>query len=102
MKQGRDVDDVGGVEVMAELFSLFGTRRAVELIGWVVVWGVTGQINDLNSLREDMEARGLSKATAYRALVDFRKLREYLERKCDRVFSVAEVLATVKAAASQK
>jgi hypothetical protein len=42
-------------------------------------------------MREDLEARGLSQATAYKAAADFRKLGERLEDKEGRPFSFPEI-----------
>jgi hypothetical protein len=95
MEKKRDVDDVGGVETVAELFNLFGTRRAVALIGWSTWWGVSG-VTDLKELRLSLEARGLSYASAYRATADFRKFREYLESKEKREFSVLEAVQVLR------
>ncbi len=96
MEKKREVDDVGPVEIVGELFNLFGTRRAVALIGWSTWWGVTG-VTDVKELRLSLEARGLSYASAYRATADFRKFREYLESKEKRPFSVLEAVQVLRA-----
>jgi hypothetical protein len=96
MEGGRSIEDVGAVELLSELFTLFGTRRAVALIGWSTWWGVTG-VTDLKQLRESLEARGLSYASAYRAAADFRKFRAHLESKKDGPVSVVEAVEVLRA-----
>jgi len=91
MPERRDLDDVGGVEVVTELFKMFGPKRGAELVGWAVLWGVSG-VQDMKALREDLEARGLSQATAYKALADFRRLRERLEEKEHRPLTMPEII----------
>ncbi len=95
MAKKRDLDDVGGVELMSEMFRLFGATRAAELIGWAVLWGVTG-VKDAKQVRQDLEARGLSESTAYRAAADFRKLRDELEKKEQRTLTFADVIGRFK------
>jgi hypothetical protein len=96
METNRDVDDVGPVELLSELFAVFGIRRAVALIGWAAWWGVNG-VADLKELRLSLEARGLSFASAYRATADFRKFRAHLESRENRPFSVAEAVQVLRA-----
>jgi hypothetical protein len=96
MEKNRDVDDVGAVELVSELFAVFGTRRAFALIGWATWWGVCG-VTDLKELRLSLEARGLSYASAYRATAEFRKFRAHLESRENRPFSVAEAVQVLRA-----
>jgi hypothetical protein len=91
MEPKRDIDDVSGLEILTELFKMFGPKRGAELVGWCVVWGVTG-VKNAKEVREDLEARGLSQATAYKAASDVRKLRERLEDKQGRSFSLPEII----------
>jgi hypothetical protein len=90
LDEKRDLNQVGGLEIVTELFKMFGPKRGAELIGWAVVWGVTG-VKDARQVRHDLEARGLSQATAYKAAADFRKLGERLEDKEGRPFSFPEI-----------
>jgi len=63
---------------MRELVTLFGARRATELLGWSLLWGATG-VESVADLRADLEARGLKKSAMYRAAADFRRWKEHLE-----------------------
>jgi hypothetical protein len=96
MDKKRGVDDVGGLEIMTELFKMYGPKRGAELVGWAVVWGVSGAVKDMKALREDLEARGLSQATAYKAAADFRRLGERLEDKEHRPFTLPEIIQRLK------
>jgi hypothetical protein len=80
VKKKRGVDEVGDAELLSEFITFFGAKRAVQLAGWAVLWGVTGVENG-PEFRRKLEAQGLSRATAYRAAFDFRRFKEHLEAK---------------------
>ena len=82
MEKKRSIDDVGAVEVIMELFKMFGATRAAELLGWAVICGPKkGQPDGTKTLLENLKARGVSTATAYRIYGDLNKFREYIESK---------------------
>jgi hypothetical protein len=94
MEKKRDVDEVGDAELLSEFVSFFGAKRAVHLIGWAVLWGVTGVENGPD-FRKKLAAQGVSRATAYRAALDFRRFGEHLESKEGRPVSMAWVVNTL-------
>ncbi len=99
MEKNRPVDQVGGAEFLSEFVSFFGARRAVQLAGWAVLWGVTGVENG-PEFRRRLESQGLSRATAYRASLDFRRFKEHLEAKEGRPVPMAWVVSTLVASHS--
>lgn len=96
MEKKRDFEEVGDAELLSEFISFFGAKRAVQLAGWAVLWGVTG-IENGPEFRRKLEAQGLSRATAYRASLDFRRFKEHLEAKDGRVVPMAWLVATLVA-----
>jgi hypothetical protein len=91
MENKRNIDEVGELELFTELFKLFRAERAVQLIGWAVLWGVTNA-EEPKKMREKLEQQGLSKSSTYRALADFRKFGEHLENKQNRPLKLVEVI----------
>jgi hypothetical protein len=75
----RDLSAVGDAEFFTALITLFGPERSIGLAGWAVWWGMTGEIDNLKAVRERLQEQGLSRTAVYRALADFRRLREHLE-----------------------
>jgi hypothetical protein len=96
MEKRRDVDAVGDAELLSEFVSFFGAKRAVQLAGWAVLWGVTG-IENGPEFRKRLESQGLSRATSYRASLDFRRFKGHLESKDGRVVPMAWLVATLVA-----
>jgi hypothetical protein len=88
----RDLSTVGDAEFFSALMTLFGAERAIGLAGWAVWWGMTGEIDNLKAVRERLQAEGLSRTAVYRALADFRRLREHLEATEQRQVSNADLL----------
>lgn len=76
-----EVNNVGDLELLGAVIELFGTQRAVELGGWALWWGMTGEIDNLKAVRERLQEQGLSRSSVYRALADFKRLREHLEAR---------------------
>jgi hypothetical protein len=87
-----DIDKVGDLELLSTMIEMFGTRRTMELAGWAIRWGLSGEIDNLKELRERLEAQGLSRRAVYRALADFRLLRERLEATERREITNIELL----------
>jgi hypothetical protein len=103
METKRNIDEVSDLEIITELFKFFRTERAVQLIGWAVLWGVTNA-EEPKKMREKLEQQGLSKSSTYRALADFRRFGEHLETKQNRPLKLVEViqrLATLHPAQTQ-
>ncbi len=96
MEKRRDVEQVGNAEFLSEFVSFFGAKRAVQLAGWAVLWGVSGVENG-PEFRRRLEAQGLSRATAYRASLDFRRFKEHLEAKDGRPVPMAWLVSTLVA-----
>ena len=90
MDAKRNIDEVSDFELFTELFKFFRAERAIQLIGWAVLWGVTNE--DPKVMREKLEQQGLSKSSTYRALADFRRFREHLEDKQNRPLKLGEVV----------
>lgn len=91
----RLIAEVGTVEFMSELFSFFGPHRALQLMGWAVLWGVTGVENG-PEFRAKLKERGISQATAYRASLDFRRFRDHVEFRMGHPVTMEEVLSELK------
>jgi hypothetical protein len=87
-----DVSNVGDLELLGAVIELFSAQRAVELAGWAVWWGMTGEIDNLKAVRERLQEKGLSRSSVYRALADFKKLRHHLEEKEQNKVSNGELL----------
>jgi hypothetical protein len=96
MAEKRDIDDVGGIELIKTMVEMFGMKRAAELTGWAVWWSMTG-VKDVKALREDLQARGMSRASAFMAASDFRALKERLEQVEGKALSVPEVIQKLRA-----
>jgi hypothetical protein len=96
-----DLDDVSDWDFLKIMYDLFGVRRCAELVGWSVIFALSG-VKDLKAMREDLEARGLSERTAYRAAADFKRLKDALEGHLRRDVTVEEVFRVVQEAASAK
>lgn len=74
------IDNIPGHEFMAEFVKFFGVKRAMSLIGWLILWGVRG-IENGPEYRAELEAQGLSRTTAFRASADCKRFRDHLEKK---------------------
>jgi hypothetical protein len=96
MEKRREVDEVGDAELLSEFVNFFGAKRAVHLAGWAVLWGVAGVENG-PEFRKRLAAQGVSRATAYRAALDFRRFGEHLEANGGRPVSMAWVVSTLVA-----
>jgi hypothetical protein len=91
MENKRNIDELSDFVIFTELFKFFRAERAVQLIGWAVLWGVTNA-EEPKKMREKLEQQGLSKSGTYRALADFRKFGEHLEGVQNRPLKVVEVI----------
>jgi hypothetical protein len=93
----RVLDEVGTVEFMSEFFKFFGTGRGLQLLGWVALWGVQG-IENGPAFREELKRRGISRATAYRASLDLRRFRQFVEFRVGHPVTNEELLEDLKQA----
>jgi hypothetical protein len=56
-----------------------GIKRSAELLGWAVLWGLSGELSgdtSVSDLRRKLEAQGMTYASAYRAISDYRKVSD--------------------------
>lgn len=97
LERRRILDEVGAVEFMSEFFKFFGTGRALQLIGWAAMWGVQGVENG-PAFREEMKRRGISRATAYRASLDLRRFRQFVEFRVGHPVTTEELLQDLEQA----
>lgn len=76
------IDRMGDVEIMRELVAFFGAQRVVELFGWAILAGLVSEFvsgGDPAALRRQLEQRGFTSASFYRALRDLRRFGEHIE-----------------------
>jgi hypothetical protein len=100
-ERARVLEEVGTVEFMTEFFKFFGPHRALQLMGWAVLWGVTG-VENSPEFRARLKERGISQATAYRASLDFRRFREWVEHRVGHPVTMEELLTELKATDGQE
>ena len=92
-------EDASFVEVVSEMYRLFGTRRMMELLGWGTVIGAASRDGDTPAdIRERLMKLGFSRAAAYRATADLRDLGRSLEKRRGETVPVSEVLREINAA----
>jgi hypothetical protein len=92
-------DDVGPVEMYAEMLDEFGTRTAVEMVGWCVLIGaVVREGEGQPELVERLKRLGISKSAVYRAIANLKQLKARIEKKRGRPMSVSEVIQQVASA----
>lgn len=85
------LDSMNAGQLMSEMSCLFGVGRVAELIGWAVIWGLTG-VQSVRELRSKLEDRGMSQASAYRAATDFKRFGDHLYAKYHRRYDLPELL----------
>lgn len=73
----RVVDGLPAWKLMQVMNETVGIKRSAELMGWAVLWGLSGESSVLE-LRRKLEEKGMTYGTAYRAINDFRKLGDAL------------------------
>lgn len=91
----RIYEEMGDVEFMTEFFKFFGPRRAMQLMGWAVLWGVKG-VEVGPEFREKLKVQGISQATAYRASLDFRRFRDFVEYRVGHPVTMDEIVAELR------
>lgn len=74
------VDNMSDREFFDRFVGFFGLKRALSLAGWTILFGVAG-IENGPEYRAMLEAKGLSRSTAYRASADLRRFRDHLEEE---------------------
>jgi hypothetical protein len=79
-KPVKDIDDIPADEFFIELIKFFGPERAMALMGWSISLALLG-VYDPPKIRKELEQKGLTKSSMYRALADFRRFGEHLEQQ---------------------
>lgn len=74
------VDSLSPLQVISVMIDLFGIHRTIALIGWAIRWGIEG-IENGSDFRTRCIAQGVSRATAYRASLDYRRCGDELEKR---------------------
>jgi hypothetical protein len=72
------LDEMSGPEMVAALLDYFGGKRTTQIIGWVVLFGLSG-FKTGSEMRAYLESRGLSRSAMYRALADLKKFSDALD-----------------------
>jgi hypothetical protein len=72
------LDEMSGPEMIAAMVDRFGGKRTTEIIGWVILFGLSG-FKTGSEMRAYLEARGLSKSAMYRALADLKQFSDALD-----------------------
>lgn len=67
------VDGLSPLRMMQVMNDTVGIKRGAELVGWAVLWGLKGEPSG-RELRLRLEEKGMTEASAYRALADYRRL----------------------------
>lgn len=73
----RIVDGLPAWKLIQVMNSTVGAKRSAQLIGWCVIWGLSGELSVVD-LRRRLEAEGMTYVTAYRAINDFHKVGDAL------------------------
>ncbi len=71
------VDGIPAWRLMQAMNETVGVKRAAELVGWAVLWGLQGEVSGAD-VRRKLEAEGLHLRSAYRAIVDYRRVGDAL------------------------
>jgi hypothetical protein len=71
------VDGVPAWRLVRVMNETVGPKRAMELTGWAVVWGMNGETSGAE-LRRKLQAQGIAQSAAYRALDDYRRIGDAL------------------------
>lgn len=88
------MERMGSMQMLSAMQKCFGGRRATELIGWAILFAVAG-IENGPKLRRALEQAGYSESAFYRALADYRKFAEFLEREYKHKVSLEEVVRLI-------
>jgi hypothetical protein len=72
------LDEMSGPEMIAAMVDHFGGKRTTEIIGWVILFGLSG-FKTGSEMRAHLEAKGLSKSAMYRALADLKEFSDVLD-----------------------
>lgn len=73
----RLVDGLPVWKTLQVMNDTVGSKRSVELMGWVIVWGLQGETSGV-ALRNKLQAEGMTQRSAYRAIDDFRRVADAL------------------------
>jgi hypothetical protein len=75
------LDTIGDVELLREMVAFFGPKRFTGLLGWAVLASLLSFPSTAKEFRRELQERGLSKTSMYRALADVRDFGIYLEQR---------------------
>jgi hypothetical protein len=97
------VDNLGPTGVFAMIVRHFGFKRAVQLVGWLVVWEFQGK-EGVTDIRKELERAGMKRTNAFRAARELSEFAEDLSSVCQErglpvprdVREVAEVVRRAK------
>jgi hypothetical protein len=62
------------------MVEMYGIKHTFSMIGWAVSWGARG-IENGPEFRATLKENGLSRTTAYRISLDYRRLGDELEKR---------------------
>lgn len=74
------IDRLTPAQLVGVMIEMHGIKHTLTLIGWAINWGIRG-IENGPEFRAKLEEQGLSRATAYRASLDYKRLGDELERR---------------------
>ncbi len=89
------IDKMSTFEFVKLFTECFPGRRSTELIGWAFLFAVAG-INNGPKLRHALEQAGYSESAFYRALADFRKFGEFVEKKYHAKMTVEQIVEKIR------
>ena len=87
---------VGDLELLALMVEMFGSRRAMELVGWASRWALTGEVENADVARRRLLEQGLARSSVYRALVDLRAVRDRIDATEGRKVSMLEFFTLLR------
>ena len=88
------IDEYGSWELFTEMHSYFGTRRMVEVFGYLVVLGMTTNPKwETPRIVDRMVSLGFSRAGSYRVIADVKAFKNNLEEKRGYTIPMSEIFA---------
>jgi len=89
--------DVTDLQFLRTMHQLFGTRRMVEVMGWCLLIGFNLRKGETRAeLVERLMKLGVSRAAAYRAVADIKRLGNELSSLRGETVSMADVLEEIR------
>lgn len=87
------IDGLPPWKLMNVMTDTVGAKRLAVLFGWCVLWQLQGEPSG-RDLRLKLEEKGMTEASAYRALADFRRIADALLKQEN--YSGAGVFASLR------